>query len=245
MLLQCLKGYKLSANEQKVVEYINSNAELIPDMTIADIAGQAMVSVSTVTRAIQKCGINKLKDIRYQVSGRKQISNQIMKKTYDECNKTLQMIDVNELDKLVKSICSTNKIHILANGVTSLVGREFEFRLKSMGFKAVFYRQEVFYGFSRIAKPGELLIIFSVNGANQGLLVAAVKGKKKGVTVATCTCPSKPTVLESISDIMISGSQGLIFLNPDVEGYSYSRLGLQLIAQVIIERLQKEMGLSE
>ena len=73
MLLQCLKGYKLSANEQKVVEYINSNAELIPDMTIADIAGQAMVSVSTVTRAIQKCGINKLKDIRYQVSGRKQI----------------------------------------------------------------------------------------------------------------------------------------------------------------------------
>lgn len=243
MLLQCMKGNKLSNNEQRVVEYINTNTKQVPELTIADIAKHANVSMSTVTRAIQKCGVNRLKDIRYQVSDEKFISNDVMKNAYMECKKTLQMIDTKELENLVKSICSTEKIHILANGVTGLVGEEFEFRLKSMGFKAVFYRQEVFYGFSRIAKPGELLIIFSVNGANQGLLVAAVKAKKKGMTVATCSCPAKPTVLESISDIMISGSQELIYLNPDDEGYTFSRLGLQVIAQMIIERLQKEVGL--
>lgn len=240
MLLKCQKGNKLSIAEQSVINYINLNAEEILQLSITDIAERVSVSVSTVSRAIRKCGISKITDIRYRIAEGNLIYNDVLENAYKECNNTIRKIDVDVLSKVVEHIQTAKKIHILAAGVTTLVAREFEFRLQREGYNAILYRDEVLKSFDRIVEEDDLVIIFSVKAENENMLIAAALAKSRNATVVSCCCPKYDTALKKLSDIMISGSQAKIILNPKQDGYTYSRLGLEIIMQAIIKRLCNE-----
>lgn len=76
MFLKCKKGQYLTTTEQVAIDYINDNVENIIDLTISEIAERAFVSAATISRAIRKCGVNKLSDIRLQMA-----MNEVAKKS--------------------------------------------------------------------------------------------------------------------------------------------------------------------
>lgn len=237
MLLKCQKGNKLSSTEQSVIDYINLNTDEILQLSITDIAERVSVSASTVSRAIHKCGVNKITEIRYRIAEGNFICNEVLENAYKECNSTIRKIDVNVLSRVVECIKTAKKIHILAGGVTTLVAREFEFRLQREGYNAILYRDEVLKSFDRIADEDDLVMIFSVKAENENMLIAAALAKARNATVVSCCCPKYDTALKKLSDIMILGNQTKIVLNPKQDGYTYSRLGLDIIAQAIIKCL--------
>ena len=198
MLIKCQKGNKLSIAEQNVIDYINFNADEILQLSITDIAERVSVSASTVSRAIRKCGINKITDIRYRIAEGNYIYNELLETAYKECSSTIRKIDVDVLTKVVEQIKKAKRIHILAAGITTLVAKEFEFRLQREGYHAFLCRDEMLKSFDRIAEDGDLVIIFSVKAENENMLIAAALAKSRNATVVSCCCPKYDTTLKNL-----------------------------------------------
>lgn len=243
MFLKCESDKHLSHAEQIAIDYINANADKIAELTITDIAEQAFVSKSAVSRAIRKCGVANMTDMRYkialgEVAKKNYLVNEILDKSYTDCMKTLELIDTSSILKVVELIHSARIIHVLAGGTTRMVAEEFAFQLQSQGFNAyVQCDSGVMKRMESLVTPEDLVIIFTVNNDSPDLIVGAETVKKQGVTLVTCCC-KKGTTLEEYSDIMIYGYSQKI--EPKRGFETTSRLGLQVIVRTIVEYLALE-----
>ena len=59
---------RLTETEQKVIGFINMNAEKISSMSISDVAEATYSSPATVSRTIKKCGISGFAELRYLIT---------------------------------------------------------------------------------------------------------------------------------------------------------------------------------
>ena len=244
MLLKCEKGQNLTPTEQTAIDYINQNIEVISYMTISEIADQAYVSAPTISRAIRKCGIDKLPDIRKKIALKEiakenYVVNDIFEKSYRECKKTIEQMDTTTILKVVDHICKAKKIFILAHGHTRLAAQEFAEQLQWQGYNACV--QSDLNAIKRIAmltKPGDLVIVFSIACSAPELVTGTKRAKDKGVTIVSCCC-TKGTPLEEVSDVAIIGYNEIIVSK---NGFgSTSLLGLQIIGRSIVEYIIREM----
>ena len=201
MFLKCENGKQLSHAEQTAIDYINANVDKIAELTITDIAEHAFVSKSAVSRAIRKCGVASMTDMRYkialgEVAKKNYLVNEILEKSYTDCMKTLELIDTSSILKVVEYIHTARIIHVLAGGTTRMVAEEFAFQLQSQGFNAyVQCDAGVMKRMESLVTPEDLVIIFTVNNDFTDLIEGAETAKKQGVTVVTCCC-RRGTTLE-------------------------------------------------
>lgn len=241
MFLKCENGQRLTNSEQNAIDFINENVDVIGDMTISEIAEKAYVSTATISRAIKKCGIKNLLDVRYQlavkqIAKKNFVAHDILEKTYIECTKTIERIDTTAVLKFVEYIHSAKKIFILVQGSTEIAAKELEMNLRWQGIvTSVENDPMVMRRMQYLVKESDLVIIFSVANSNPELLIAAKLAKNEGANIITCCCTAG-TPLEEYSDVVItpgmfhSNRQGNGFQNP-------SLLGLHIINRIIIEFL--------
>jgi len=243
MFLRCERNEHLSHAEQTAIDYINANVEKIGELTITEIAEKAFVSTSAVSRAIRKCGVANMTDMRYklalgEVAKKNYLVNTILEKSYTDCVKTLELMDTSSVLKVVELIHSARIIHVMAGGTTRMVAEEFAFQLQSQGFNAyVQCDAGVMKRMESLVTPDDLVIIFTVNNDSPDLIVGAETAKKQGAAVVTCCCKNG-TTLEAYSDIMIYGYAQKI--EPKRGFETTSRLGLQVIVRTIVEYLAIE-----
>ena len=241
MFLKCEKGQRLTTSEQNAIDYINENVDIIGDMTIYEIAEKAFVSTATISRAIKKCGIKNLLDVRYQLAVKqiaKQnfVANDILEKVYIECTKTIERIDTTTVLKFVEYLHSAKKITILAQGGTELAARELETHLRWQGIlSCVETDPTVMRRMKLSTKETDLVIIYSVANTNPELQIAAKLAKGQGANIITCCC-NAGTELEEYSDVVIT--PGMFQSNWQKNGFrTPSLLGLHIINRIIIEFL--------
>lgn len=240
MLLKCEDGQNLTATEKIAIDYINEHVDTIADMTISDIAKKAYISTATISRAIRKCGLNNMLDVRYRLVekelGQKSVMvSDILQNSYTECIQTIERIDPEAILKLVEYIKAAKKIHILARGVTRLCAQEFEFQLQCQKYNV--YAQwdsEVMKRLDELVGPEDLVIIFSISNSTPELKIGARLAKKVGATVAVCCCV-EGTELESYADITIIGKSVPIVAKKALG--CTSRIPLQIIGRTVIEYL--------
>jgi len=243
MFLKCEKGQHLSSGEQIAINYINEHVDTIANLTITDIAELAFISASTVSRAIRKCGITSMTDVRYKIAAgewakKNFVINDILDKSYADCVKTIERIDTTSILKIVEYIREARIVHILAGGVTRLVAQEFEFLLQSQGINAYLqWDSGVTKRLKPLLEPEDLVIIFTVQNNTEELVIGAEVAKKKGVKVVTCCC-AEGTSLEEFSDIIVTAHSQKTVRNKDFK--DTSRLGLQIIVRTIVEYLALE-----
>ena len=243
MFLKCEAGMHLSPSEQVAIDYINENADKISELTITDIAQKAFVSKSAVSRAIRKCGVANMSDMRYkialgEVAKKNYQVNAILEKSYMDCVKTLELIDTSSILKVVELIHKARIIHVLAGGTTRMVAEEFAFQLQSQGFNAYVQGDAgVIKRMEHLVTSEDLVIIFTVNNDSVDLIVGAETAKKQGAPIVTCVC-KKGTTLEPYSDVLIYGYSQKI--EPKRGFNTTSRLGLQVIVRTIVEYLATE-----
>lgn len=243
MFLKCTQGKHLTPAEEVAVHYINQNMEEVVDLTISEIADRAFVSAPIVSRAIRKCGIQKLPDLRKQIAMREIakenfLMNEIFEKSYRECTKTLERMDTSTMLRAVEYIRSARKIFVLANGYTRLAAQEFEMQLQWLGFNvSIQWDLNIIERLDMMTKPQDLVIIFSVTNSRPELAIGAKKAKQKGAKIITCCC-TEGTLLEEISDITILGYYESIFSKKDFSNTNL--LALSLIGRTITEYLSAE-----
>lgn len=238
MLLKCKVGQKLTPTEQNAIDYINHNVESISYMTISEIADCAYVSPATISRAIRKCGMEKLPDIRKKIVlegmlKESYVVNEICEKTYRECKNTIEQIDAMKILEVVNHICHAKKIYVLASGHTRLVAQEFSEQLQWQGYNSCVQSDlNVINRIAMLAEPEDLIIVFSIACSSPELVYGTRSAKDKGVTIVSCCC-TQGTPLEDVSDITVLGCSELIISK---KGFgSTSLLGLQIIGRTIVE----------
>lgn len=243
MLLKCEIGHSLTVAEQTAIDYINRNVDIIADLTISDIAERAFVSTSTVSRAIRKCGITKMTDVRYKLLvgelAKDNIRvNDILNRAYLDCVNTIEKINTNSILKVIEQIHKARIIHILAGGVTRLAAQDLEFQLQGQGYNAYLqWDSGVMKRMDSLVCSEDLLIVLTVQNRTEELLPAMRTAKAKGAKVVLCCC-TEGTTLEQYADIIIYAYSQVIESKRGFD--TESRLGLQIVARTIVEYLASE-----
>lgn len=241
MLLKCESGKYLTTTEKIAIDYINENADEILDMSIEEIAGRAFVSAATISRAIKKCGVRKFPDVRHrlavkEITKKNLIIGEIKEKAYEECTNAIENMDETLVLQIVEHIRDAKRIFILAQGSAQLPALELEAQLRWQGYIATTeWDRNVFMEMGRIAKPGDLLIVYSVACTNECLVEGVRMAKEKGADIVSCVCKAG-TPLEKLSDVaIVTGKPSVVFHESGVGSVSF--LGLHVITRVLCEFL--------
>lgn len=236
----------LSETEKCIVSYINANEAKIPYLSITNIAEKTYTSSATVSRTIQKCGFQGISELRYKISRqelRKQadedtspyLVNEILAKTYRECTKTIDNLQITSILQAIEYIKSASRIFIYARGFTVLVAEEFQMYLQLFGYDAVIVKDVMWMKHTKkIVSPKDLVFILSIRCSTMELVDSARMAKSLGSKIVVCCCKT-PTDLEKYADIAILGNSELITKTRGQE--VYSRVPLSIITRTIIEYL--------
>lgn len=232
---------KMTSSEEAVIHYINKNKDKISELSITDIAENSFTSPATVSRTIRKCGFRNISELRYQLSSDSSLKNEsflindILKKSYEECTKTISELDITSVLEITTLIHSARKIFIISKGLTSLMAQEFETELQLLHYNTCFLDDsELIKKLKFLIQPNDLLVIFTVNNSTPDLVTAATIAKKQGCRVVTCCCVHD-TPLDALSDVILYGYSQSIIPN-NLFGMT-SRIPLQIISRTIVEYL--------
>lgn len=240
MNIVCEPNKQLSDSEREAIRYINENQQIIPTMSISDLAEKAYVSTATISRAIRKCGFESLTEMKYRLSiewkeEKSYVINDILSKSYSECIKTIENISIDQVLNTVSCLRKAKTIYLLALGLTSLVAEEFEFQLHCQHFNiCTISDSEIMRRLDKLVTKDDLVIIISVKNTSPDLYNCACLAKKTGAKIITLCCKSG-TNLDEISDFSVIGNFQPI--TPNADFGSTSRLGLFIITRTIIEYL--------
>lgn len=234
----------LSESERCVIDFINQNETKIPLLSITSIAEKTFTSPATVTRAIQKCGFQGITELRYKLSQGTQSEqssaspyavNEILDKTFRECTKTIDNLNITSILHAIEYIKSSKRILIYARGFTALIAEEFQMYLQLLGYDAVIVKDVMWMLHTdKIVTKEDTVFILSVQNSTKELAKSARTAKRIGAKVVTCCCKT-PTDLEQYSDITLIGHSELIM---STKGQTvYSRIPLMIISRTIIEYL--------
>ena len=233
---------RLSASERTVIDFLNNNEQLIPELSITKIAEKTFVSSATVSRTIQKCGFSGINELRYKISQQEQskdsfdapyVVNNILAKSFRECTQTIDTINSMSIYQIIEYMKVAKRIFIYSRGFTALIAEEFQMYLQLLGYNAIIVKDSMWMKNTRkIVDPEDVVIILSVRNSTPELAESAKQAKNLGAKVVTLCC-KKETNLEQYSDITILGHTEQIM---EVSGLTvYSRIPLLVITRTIIE----------
>ncbi|HAE62022.1 MAG TPA: MurR/RpiR family transcriptional regulator [Eubacteriaceae bacterium] len=232
---------KLTNTEKQVVNYINKNADKLSNMSIVDVAEETFTSPATVSRTIKKCGIDGFAELRYIISKKDNESssvgqiNEILEKSLREVTNTIEQVSINDVLKAVELIRKSNRIYVTARGLTELAAQEFALKLQLLGFN-VFEISDpnIMKNKTKDMKKNELLVIFSLYGNTNELIVSAENAASLGNDVITCCC-SEDTPLKELSTIFLKGYK---HSSRSIEKYEVtSRIPLNILSRILIDYL--------
>ena len=235
----------LTETEQKVIGFINMNAEKISSMSISDVAEATYSSPATVSRTIKKCGISGFAELRYLITQKTTVHkdniavNEIFNKSLTEVTQTIEQLSIETILAVVREIRQAKRIYLLSRGLTEHVADEFALKLQLQGFN-VFANSDpsIMQDITRRMKNQELVIIFSLSGKTPELLTAAENAASLGARIVTITCGAPDTPLARIAHLTAYGFKHSHVSIKNVD--ATSRLPIYVISRIIIDYLAKQ-----
>ncbi len=230
----------LSKTELDIVHFINDNEDKFSELSIGDIARKTFSSISTVSRAIRKCGINGFQELRYRAINNVQKKDvrymtDIINRSLIDAQETIDRISVTELLETVRLIKECNKIYVFARGLSEYVAEEFALKLQLLGNDVAFYHDpNIMRICSEKMKKGDLLIVFSLNGKTAELVESSQNAFFRGIPIVLCCCDEN-TPMSEFAHCKLTGYQQSDHSIKDYE--VASRLSLQIISRLITDYL--------
>lgn len=229
---------KLTKTELEIINFINNNEDILPEMSIVDIAFETYSSPSTVSRAIRKCGLNGFNELRYRsVNKGKSVEiqsmNELFNKSLIEAQKVHERISLTDILAVIKCLNSASQISVFSRGPTTYVGQEFALKLQLLDYD-VFFTDDpnIMQIKASKLKEQDVLFILSLNGETPELVSSAITAHQKGNSVITCCC-NENSKLFSYSQYSLIGYKHSHQAIKEFE--VSSRLTLYMICRIIID----------
>ncbi|MFV0556506.1 MAG: MurR/RpiR family transcriptional regulator [Lactovum sp.] len=233
---------ELSNSESYTWQVIQDNYHLISEMSIMELAELAHVSISTVTRTLQKKGFSGYTEFRYSVKEKSlnektEFSSEVqaaISKNEEELLKTINGISAKSIEEAVELMDKAEEIIIFASGLSVNVADEMKRKLHLWHKHVRLYseREEMAY-YAKSVNESTLLVILSLQGERQEMLDSVEKVKLKQAKTLAITA-SVNSRLSQMVDLSISGYKSKLevsYFELDV----HSRLPLYILVRVLFD----------
>ncbi len=211
-LLNELENISKENNSFAIVAKYLLEQKDVSSLSINDIVDNCYVSLSTPTRLAKRLDYDGFKELKYELKmAKKEINNNInsslksseyYSKLLNGLDTTLLAVDENKIEKISKKINNAKKIVIYSVGDTSLVGKDFKYKLERLGKDVVCYND---YHLQRVhanlSNEDVLSIGITYSGLTQEVLNNLKIAKKRGSQ--TILISSKDLKGEYIDDKLI------------------------------------------
>lgn len=207
--------------EKNIAKFLFESEESIIDLSAKEIGEKTNTSGPTVVRFAKKIGFNSLNELKVKISA--SISNKEKKFEYlsDELNtknimfkiketicssvdKTIELLNEDEVEKAIEILIDCNSINIFGIGSSSIVGQDFYHKLARIGKRGAYCSDShLQVATSVLLEKEDVALIISYSGETKEMLECAKNAKKKGSTVIAITKASLNNPLEKLSDITL------------------------------------------
>lgn len=237
---------RLSTSEQYLWNYVDLHRNEIPNLSIVQLSEKANVSTATIVRAMKKRGYSGYTNFRQSViqesNDLSQFPNfremnqkikEVVLKNQNEVLKTIQQINVGDIEDAIQKMNSAHKIYIFAQGFSEMTAQEMQIKLQLMNKTVEFHSDpNIIIQISKKIKSQDLIIYVSLNGETESLLQSGQTVTKHGVSTITITTNTQGSLME-YSEIAIVGYKQKSSFFPEYE--VHSRLPLEVISRILLD----------
>ncbi|MGX7109476.1 MurR/RpiR family transcriptional regulator [Facklamia miroungae] len=239
---------ELSELENKILEFLLDNLQVINDLSIEDIAQELYVSTASISRTTKKLGFEGYREFKFFVNQtietndymfdikRKEANELLYKKhLHEEIENVFKHIDRERIITAANMIHQANSIEIISMGASTSAGNDLSYKLLTLNKKAAaridWDELEII---SKNLNPNDLAILISLSGETKGILnyaknlvsnrtpVLSIVGTKNStlekITKNTIIAVSKPNYIGKID--MSSRVPMLIIIDYILDIYS-------------------------
>ena len=240
-----LNELKFNDTDDQIIEYIRKNKNEFINQSIQKTAKELFTVPNTLVRFSKKLGYNGFSELKFGLRQdmdtediESECKNKILTTDIPETIlKTLELIDSETIDKVVRKIKDARKVMFLGIGDSIYFCEMFAKNIRCVGKRIEFFyhRHDMLYNVEN-CESKDVYIALSVSGESKDIIEAVEKAKARGSYIISITHLSENT-LSKISDI------NLFFWGPKqiINNYNATdRVGIMLLIRIISERFWKE-----
>jgi len=199
----------LSKTEIKVANYILDNLEEVKTITSSDLAKKIGVGQSTIIKFIKKIDIKGFTEFKINLGeelakvsstpsylygditlsdSMEDISKKLSYNSINAINSTLANLDFQQLDKAIDCLHKARKIVILGVGASSLVAKDFFYKLSKIG-KIAFhdFDPHVQLTHTTTLNKEDLVVAISHGGESKEVILGIKKAREHGAKTISIT----------------------------------------------------------
>lgn len=237
--------------EKTIVKAIIDDTDFVISHSVTDFAQAISVSTASIVRFCKKAGLSGYPELRLELAkytkdnvkteecNESDVANarsvdgvvsHVISSTKQSIECLRDLIDKNDVQKVVEAVLSSRNILIAGIGASSLAAQDLQQKLARIGIFSHFGQSEDFQ-FVQLVSMSEkdLLILFSYSGNTASIRKLAENAKSRGIKTVAITKTGK-NHLASIADIVLRVSSRESVLR---EGASVSRIEQLLLVDII------------
>ena len=238
---------ELSVYEQEVIDYLMKQ-DNIEAQTLKSIVAALHLSASTIVRAGKKLGYATFNELKYDLRRSKE-SNQeshhleashfdLMKaQLTDEFQRTMALLDQADFESVADRVLAARRVFCVGIGSSYMPMSDFNRKLKLIDVWANdFFEQYSIERIPDIATKEDVIVVFSLGGANKTVNETLLKARQKGTHIVAITSLTHHP-LAKLSDQLIQ-----IYDASKARKKIRSRLMLNLAGTLLFETLLKRQA---
>lgn len=209
--------------EKLIADYLLANNESIINLSAKEIGELTNTSAATLIRFSKKLGFESLNEMKLKLSislrdkkdntdfeyiNKKLETTDIIygiKKSIDTVmEKTVNLIQEEDLEKAIELLSKAKNIYIYSVGVSGLVGQDFYYKLSRINKRCVAHVDtHLQITSSVLMEPGDVAVAISYSGTTKEVIKCIENANKNNVPVICITKASINNKLEDLSDITL------------------------------------------
>ncbi|MBS6506876.1 MAG: MurR/RpiR family transcriptional regulator [Paraclostridium bifermentans] len=210
-------------SEKLIADYLLSNNESIINLSAKEIGEITNTSAATLIRFSKKLGFESLNEMKLKLSmslrdikekadfeyiNKKLETTDIIygiKKSIDKVmDKTVNLIQEEDLEKAIDLLSKAKNIYIYSVGVSGLVGQDFYYKLSRINKRCIAHVDTHLQITSSILmEPEDVAVAISYSGTTKEVIKCVENANKNNVPVVSITKASISNKLEDLSDITL------------------------------------------
>lgn len=210
-------------SEKLIADYLLSNNESIINLSAKEIGEITNTSAATLIRFSKKLGFESLNEMKLKLSmslrdvkekadfeyiNKKLETTDIIygiKKSIDKVmDKTVDLIQEEDLEKAIDLLSKAKNIYIYSVGVSGLVGQDFYYKLSRINKRCIAHVDTHLQITSSILmEPEDVAVAISYSGSTKEVIKCVENANKNNVPVISITKASISNKLEDLSDITL------------------------------------------
>lgn len=210
-------------SEKLIADYLLSNNESIINLSAKEIGEITNTSAATLIRFSKKLGFESLNEMKLKLSmslrdikekadfeyiNKKLETTDIIygiKKSIDKVmDKTVNLIQEEDLEKAIDLLSKAKNIYIYSVGVSGLVGQDFYYKLSRINKRCIAHVDTHLQITSSILmEPEDVAVAISYSGTTKEVIKCVENANKNNIPVISITKASISNKLEDLSDITL------------------------------------------